>query len=465
MQEIVKTRTFAEFAQEVMENVKRTAFDAKALAEDFIIMGYLLAEAEETDILKGSDCKSMGEFAKKYYGIDKSTASRFININKRYSVGGNSRQLDPKYSNFGYTKLAEMLTLPETITEEISPELTRSEIRAIKAEVDEEKKISDIEVMLEEKDEGVEAEDTLLGKLIYQIGHEHQDIFERLWKAVNVDCAETKVLNSALAPTGIATISCRIPGTGRYMLSINEDEKIKTMFLRDNSKEEFTWEELQQVAVALLKTDAPNWKETYRNIYNEEIPEEKPEVAPAQPKSERVVKHVKPEKSKKNTKKDLPVTDTVPMPLGVPDYPEDQLPGQMKVADYPEMMPENQKVIESTTKEAQEVAANDGEVRGIAGRNVESISGSGEQGETDSERFGATSDESETTQSNGESSEKEKYERVRQAARDRLDAVHAVFWGWENEKTIPKEELEMALKNAKNLVNAIETLILMTGEQ
>ena len=64
MQEIVKIRTFAEFTQEVMENVKRTALDAKALAEDFIITGYLLAEAEETDILKDSDCKSMGEFAK-----------------------------------------------------------------------------------------------------------------------------------------------------------------------------------------------------------------------------------------------------------------------------------------------------------------------------------------------------------------------------------------------------------------
>ena len=131
---------------------------------------------------------------------------------------------------------------------------------------------------------------------------------------------------------------------------------------------------------------------------------------------------------------------------------EERIPGQMEVADYPELMPER-------TEEENE--CNDGNT----GRNPESISGSGEQGKTNDKGHGVPADEQETPQSNEKSSEKENYKEVRQAARDRLDAVHAVFWGWENEKTIPKEELEMALKNAKNLVNAIETLILMTGEQ
>ena len=457
MQDVITINNYAEFEQKFDNVMQETA-------EKFVVIGYMLKVARDTDILRESGYTTMGEFAQKRYGLTKDIASRYIAINDRYSEGGYSEQLDPKYKMFGYAKLAEMLTLPDSIVEEISPEMTREDIRGIKGEVAEEKNISDIEVMLEEKDQRAEANETLIGKAIYQICREHPDIFRKLWVAVNEELADIENLMDILAPSGIAMLSCRIPGTGRMMLSVKGiDENLQIVNLRTNEKEEVTWGELQGTVIDFLFTHIGTARSKWEEIYAEEFPEEKPKVAPAQPKSERVVKSVKLEKPKKTPEKQTVKKPEKAEPVAVP---EEQLPGQMEVADYPEVMPENPvgQVIESTTREAQEVAVNDGEVRGIAGRNIESISGSGEQGETDSERFGATSDESETSQSNEESSEKEKYEEVRQATRDRLDAVHAVFWGWENEKTIPKEELEMALKNAKNLVNAIEALILMTGE-
>lgn len=476
MQDVITINNYAEFEQKFDNVMQETA-------EKFVVIGYMLKVARDTDILRESGYTTMGEFAQKRYGLTKDIASRYIAINDRYSEGGYSEQLDPKYKAFGYAKLAEMLTLSDAVVEEISPDMTREDIRGIKAEVKAEEAISDIEVMIEEKDQGVEMEDSLIGKVLYQICHEQPEIFKKLWVAVNEESATIEELFDVLAPSGIAMISCRIPGTGRLMLSIKGiEENLQIINLRSNEKEEVTWEEFRQVAVLFLQTDSEDWKIAYWNTYNEEIPEEKPEVEPAQPKTERVVKAAPKKTPKKEPEKVEPAA-----------VPEEQLPGQMEVEDYPELMPENtkgecddQNKSEGNTGSIREKSGTDvsgtrtetkgssegkrtGEtadrkVCGDTGRDPESVSGSGEQGKRNGRRAGTTRDEPETPQSNEESSEKENYEEVRQAARDRLDAVHAVFWGWENEKTIPKEELEMALKNAKNLVNAIEALILMTGE-
>lgn len=446
MQNVITINNYAEFEQKFDNVMQETA-------EKFVVIGYMLKVARDTDILRESGYTTMGEFAQKRYGLTKDIASRYIAINDRYSEGGYSEQLDPKYKMFGYAKLAEMLTLPDSIVEEISPEMTREDIRGIKGEVAEERNISDIEVMLEEKDQRAEVNETLIGKVIYQICREHPDIFKKLWVAANEESADTENLMDILAPSGIAMLSCRIPGTGRLMLSVKGiDENLQIINLRSNEKEEVTWGELQGEVINFLWAGTKNLRSTWYGIYNEEIPEEKSEVAPAQPKSERVVKSVKPETHKETPKKEVVKVEPVAVP-------EEQLQGQMKVEDYPELMPEVPAVAVQEEKDANE--SEHGDSTGVA----ESVRELGDTGRTESKRNEIPAGKPETPQSNEESGQKESYEEVRQAARDRIDAVGAVFWGWENEKTIPKEELEMALKNAKNLVNAIEGLILMTGEQ
>lgn len=426
MQDVITINNYAEFEQKFDNVMQETA-------GKFVVIGYMLKVARDTDILRESGYSTMGEFAQKRYGLTKDIASRYIAINDRYSEGGYSEQLDPKYKSFGYTKLAEMLTLPDAIVEEIKPEMTKNEIRAIKEEVREEGAVSDIEVMLEERDEGVEIIETLLGKVFYQIGHEHPEIFNRLWVAVNEQTPREEYLLDALAPSGTAMISCRIPGMGRFMLSVAEGENLQVINVRSGEKEEFTLEYFKQIAVQFLQSTEQDWKETYKNIYNEELPEEKPEVAPAQPKTERVVKSAKPKKP------EIP-KETLKQPEKA--EPEEQLPGQMEVADYPELMPKAALVAvqEENLEEHAELKAEAVEVND----------------EIPTEQVKSTKIE--------ENEPSETYEEVRTAAREGIDAVDAVFWGWEDESVIPKGELEMALKNAKNLVAVIEKLIEMTGE-
>ena len=79
----------------------------------FVRIGYMLRYALDTDILQGSGYTSMEEFAYAKYKIDKSQASRFIGINRRFSEGGYSDRLKEQFKGYGVAKLGELLTLPE----------------------------------------------------------------------------------------------------------------------------------------------------------------------------------------------------------------------------------------------------------------------------------------------------------------------------------------------------------------
>ncbi len=464
MNDVTKRRTYEEFKQEFDENMRKTAADMQAVAEDFVVTGYLLREAEDTDVLRESGYTSMGEFALQCYGISKDLASRYIAINKKYSEGGYSKLLDAKYTNFGYSKLAEMLTLPEVVADEISPEMTREDIREIKSEIKEENAVSDIEVMLEAKDQEVEEEEGTLAKVLYQICHENPKIFERLWVAVREKYSEIEYLLDSLAPSGIAMLSCRIPGTGRLMMSVKGlDENLQVINVRSNEKEEFTWEELRQVAVLLCKGNHGNWKEAWEEKYSEKLPEEKPEVAPAQPKAERVVK-AKPKKPEKPKVEEKPKVQD-PEPVAVP---EEQLPGQMEVEDFPEVLPTMRQVIESIEKDAYKAAVevkkdeweDDGNT-GNAGGSAECIPE--DLGKGEPEGTGNREPEPETQESHEESGKKESYEEIKEDIESMSCLIYDRMRDWREK--VPMEELEVSLRNAKRIVQLIEQLMEMTEEE
>lgn len=142
MEQLIYENGYQEYKEELHAELEKTS-------EGFVRIGYLLKVARDTDILVGSGYSDYREFAKSEFGLDKSMVSRFININDRFSEGGNSDRLLEQYKGFGYAKLAMMLTLPEVITEELTPDYTKSEIAQIKEQIDEEKAKTEIEHMAE----------------------------------------------------------------------------------------------------------------------------------------------------------------------------------------------------------------------------------------------------------------------------------------------------------------------------
>lgn len=285
----------------------KAAVDAelRRAAEGFVIIGYLLKLARDTDILKESGYGSVNEFAEAEYGLDKSQVSRFIRINDEYSENGYSDRLQEKYRDFGYAKLAIMLTLPAAVSEELTASYTKSEIGMIKEEIEAERNVSDLEVMMEEKNQMQEKFGTV-GKVLYQMGHDEPELYLKLYDAVMRTAhvedifQRGNVITEVLAPSGEAIHSVRIAGEGRKLFSIKgPDTNPVIIDVRSNSKNVIGWCDFFDEAEELYEKIVEG-KEGWEQLYGEPFPvKEEPKntpVAPVQPKKEKKVTKAKVEK-------------------------------------------------------------------------------------------------------------------------------------------------------------------------
>lgn len=263
-------------------------------AESFVKIGYLLKVAMDTDILKESGYSNVNEFAQAEYGLDKTQVSRFININDQFSQNGYSDQLEEHYRGFGYAKLALMLRLPEAVNRELSADYSKAEIQEIKEEVDAERSITDIEVVLEGQNPAQREMDTNMSKALHQFMYENHEQAAGLWNVVSRwnpmedDTAVIRQIWEILAPNQVAMHSVRVQGVGRLMISIKGlEENVKLINVRNESeKEEYTWKDILYKLWGLVNTGADNAKQWWEKTYGERYPE-KQKVAPVQQKPEK----------------------------------------------------------------------------------------------------------------------------------------------------------------------------------
>ncbi len=221
----------------------KKAFDTVLLntANNFVRIGYLLKYARDTDILAESGHDSLVDFAKAEYGLDKTQVSRFIAINDRFSKGGYGDALEDKYVNFGYAKLSIMLTLPEQITEDLAPEMTKAEITDLKKEVDAELQITDIEVALEEKEEVV-SEITETGLVIRELVKSYPKLYKSLHGIFASD--NKNKLPDELAPNGKDLYVVRVAGVGKFTVTADKTAGLSIVNMRSLEKTALCWKEI-----------------------------------------------------------------------------------------------------------------------------------------------------------------------------------------------------------------------------
>ncbi len=336
MNELKRFEGYLQFKQEFDRTIH-------GQAEGFVRMGYLLKVAKDTDILSGSGYKSIAEFAWKEYGLREDTVSRMIAINDRYSVGGYSEELAERYRGFGPSLLAEMLTLPDEVADALPEGVTRAQIRDIKQEIREEEQISDMEILMEETDHRQKELDSDLVKVLYQYYRENSREYPRLSAAMAAGNITAETALDLLAPSGIAVKMVRIPGVGRFMLtvkSVNED--LELVNVRENEVKRYSWSEcilaLGELCRGTGDMDA-DWEACFGEPYprnapaqekTEPKPESKPEPKPKpkpEPKPERKAE-IKPE----------------PKPEKKPEIrkePELRMePNRQEIVDEPENEPE-----------------------------------------------------------------------------------------------------------------------------
>ena len=329
MDEIRTINTVEELKKELVKELGMQA-------NSFVRTGYLLKMARDTDILKDSGYADIYDFAMKEFGLDSSYVSRYIHINDRFSEGGYSERLRAEYEGYGYSKLSIMLTLPDELNAELSPEYSKSEIETIKKEYDAEQKISDMEVMMEDAS-GVP--DEFIMAVVHELNDENPDTARyfndtmKLAEKMGLKASEVDI-KEAYTPEGQMTYIIRIPGQGRFMVSM-KTEGITITNVRDpQEKSLLTWPEFMQAVFKDMENrDFPEVANEKTAEKKETKQEKKPEKRKAEKVKPAKVKKEEPEKEEvapvQQEKKDETEKEDTPVEKNMEPAPVEKVDGEV----------------------------------------------------------------------------------------------------------------------------------------
>ena len=210
-----------------------------------------------------------------------------------------------------------MLTLPETVVEEMRPELTKSEIRDIKETVKQEEQITDIEVAIEAAEAAVNdpkfSERSILESALIEIFRTEPEHYCRIREYIENEIPNLeKRIAEELAPAGYMIYTVRITGIGTLMIKLDETSVTITN-IRSGEKEGYSYQRLLDIETSFIIGDVMDdhkeaWEKLTGDIYPKQKEAEKEKVAPAQPKKEqhvKTVKSVKKEEKKEEKKKGM----------------------------------------------------------------------------------------------------------------------------------------------------------------
>ena len=244
--ELTEKKTYKEFKAELDKEML-------VAANSFCRIGYLLRIARDTTILHESGYANINDFAKSEYNLSKDMVSRYIRINEKYSEGGYGEQIAAAYKDYGVAKLAEMITLPDVIADNIPPKMTKDQIQNIRREVRDEEKITDIEEALETPDKPAEEFENIFEQWMYEYFKQDNKTFKTAAELLkkysgNPMYSEKEFaekFSDVLSPTGVDMLSARIKGTGKLILSINGiDEPPVLINVRTGEAQTTTWQQL-----------------------------------------------------------------------------------------------------------------------------------------------------------------------------------------------------------------------------
>lgn len=233
----------------IKEDIKRRL---NHLAESFVAIGYRLKQIRDTEAYRQDGYNTIYEFAEKELGLTKSPTSRFMAINDKYSVGGNSLELREEFIGLGKSRLSEMLTMDPEDYVLITAQTSIKDIREIK------------------RMEKAAGENEVLTKFQEVLRKEYasKDRRKELIEIANAKCIDD--IKAAVIPEGY-----RLMKKGVLVIKF-EDEKITVRTMGVSGVQELTWSEiLNEYDQAFDLGAADPWKATYGEIEEEVKPEQK----------------------------------------------------------------------------------------------------------------------------------------------------------------------------------------------
>ncbi len=232
---------------EMKQKLKRELMGVK---QSFVRIGFMLRQIEDQKLYGQDGYKSIAEFAKAELGLEPSTTSRFISINREYSVDGYSEILSPEYAELGRSQLEEMLKLPEDDRKMVQPETSRQDIRDLK------------KFNKTEPETGI-ADD--LRQVIENFFKDNADILNAVFseKDLGTDAENTKRMAEIINPAGNRSYK-----KGLFFMIMYEDKIAVKKF--GSSPKEMTWAEFMGITIDIFGDSAAGGKTWQRYFGNEE---------------------------------------------------------------------------------------------------------------------------------------------------------------------------------------------------
>ncbi len=285
-----------------MEDVKREIDNCQKKAVKSVVeLGYILRKADDAELFREEGYSSIFKFAEAEYGWNQSQTSRFMDINREFSKDGYSTELQDRYIGYGQAKLSEMLTLPDNIREELSPEMKREDIREAKREykkAEETQKENNFAatVTFESTDNNflTDSIKVLLGQKEFM--DKLKKLYPHMTRIMDVGKVDTEGVAMAVSGTGFG-----FTRAGAYMYFFKDKELRITKGMQ---KKTYSYEEFVKSAAALRNPSGLSLSEWYEKVFGVSLPEEKKEQPTKQKKEE--PKPKKPAVERKNVDSEQP---------------------------------------------------------------------------------------------------------------------------------------------------------------
>ena len=199
----------------------------------------------DTGVFADAGYTNIYDFAERELGLNATAVSRFMAINKKYSVDGYGPELREQFKGYGSSKLSEMLTMSEEDCAVIGTDTPVKQIREYKNFLKEEPKEDPDQMDFREESGEPEKEDGLQA-LLKDYFSQEMGVLRRILD----DTATPEILQEQMNPTGVHNIRYK---TAFLML---QDMQHGVMYREFGAPPlKLTWEELLERIRADLRPE------------------------------------------------------------------------------------------------------------------------------------------------------------------------------------------------------------------
>lgn len=334
--------------QLIKKDIKNNIINA---AKSFIHIGYRLKQVEEQKLYEIDDYVDIHEFGLMEYGFSRSTTDRYIDVNRKFSVGGNSPEMLEDFQGCSISLLQELLPLTDEECQLFNEKSKREDIRDYKKTKKEFEKISidetkDTSEISEENNTCAHAhnientnitsifpteENRILQLLIRRMFGENGQQKKRHEQLLDIQkyiLSDEKLRNERIAeiinPNGNNTF--KHPPVFLFFFDYKTGLKYRDFRQQQSELHIVTWEKFIELLIEVF--DFSN-KDPWIAYYGEEeIIKKEEKEASGEKKQQKNTNTVEHKVEKKTT---VTIKET------------EDIPGQIEINDYPEYAPDSKK--------------------------------------------------------------------------------------------------------------------------